>query len=59
MDYSTLTESEVEILDRVIEKFKTYKTKQIVEYMHKEKAYQETKDEETIPYSLAIHLREF
>ena len=35
------------------------KRKRIVEYMHKEKAYQETKDEETIPYSLAIYLESF
>lgn len=37
IDYSVITETDKDILDKVIRKFKSYKTQQIVEYMHKEK----------------------
>lgn len=47
------------ILDKVIRKFKSYKTQQIVEYMHKEKAYSMTEPDAIIPYSLAKDLWEF
>lgn len=59
MDYSVLSDSEKEILDKVILKFKKHKTKDIVEYMHKEKAYIDTEPGEIIPFSLARELREF
>ena len=59
MDYSVLSESEKKVLDRVIKKFKDFDTKQIVKYMHEEKAYKETKDGEVIPFSLAKEIREF
>ena len=59
MDYSVLTDEEKVILDKVIIKFKDYKTKDIVDYMHDEKAYIETKPGEIIPFSLAKEIRVF
>ena len=47
------------ILDKVIEKFKNYKAKDIVDYMHEEKAYKETNAGEIIPFSLAKEIRSF
>ena len=40
-------------------KFKDYKAKEIIDYMHNEKAYIETKPGEIIPFSLAKEIREF
>ena len=59
IDYSVLSEAEIFILDKIITKFRSYKTKQIVEYMHKESAYKMTDPDEIIPYSLTKGLREF
>ena len=59
MDYSVLTDGEKSILDKVISKFSAYKAKDIVEYMHKEKAYTETRPGEIIPFSLAKEIRKF
>lgn len=59
MDYSVLSDDEKEIIDKVIIKFKNYKAKEIVEYMHEEKAYIETKPGDIIPFSLAKEIREF
>ena len=59
MDYSVLSEDEKKIIDKVIKKFKNYKAKDIVEYMHEEKAYIETKPGDIIPFSLAKEIREF
>ena len=57
MDYSIFTDDEKETLNLVIEKFKTYKANEIVDYMHEEKAYNETKAGEIIPFSLAKEIR--
>ena len=59
MDYSVLSEDEKKIIDKVIKKFKNYKAKEIVEYMHEEKAYIATKPGEIIPFSLAKEVRDF
>ena len=59
MDYSILSDGEKAILDRVIDKFKDYKAREIVEYMHEEKAYTETAAGEIIPFSLAKEIRPF
>ncbi|MCR4605236.1 MAG: DUF4065 domain-containing protein [Eubacterium sp.] len=59
MDYSVLNEDEKSILDRVVDKFKDFSTKEIVEYMHKEKAYVETEPGQIIPFSLARLIRDF
>ena len=59
MDYSVLSDGEKAILDKVITKFKDYKAKDIVDYMHDESAYAETKSGEIIPFSLAKEIRTF
>lgn len=58
-DYSILTNEERSVLDAVINKFKDFKAGEIVDYMHEETAYKETKDGEIIPFSLAKDIREF
>lgn len=58
IDYSVLSDDETKILDTVIRKFKNYKTKEIIYYMHDERAYKETKQDEIIPFSLAKEIRE-
>ncbi len=59
MDYSILSDDEKKILDKVILKFQNYKAKEIVDYMHEEKAYENTKPGEIIPFSLAKEIRVF
>lgn len=59
VDYSILTDGDKEILDEVISKFKTFKAKDIVEYMHEEKAYKETTAGAIIPFSLAKEIKAF
>ncbi len=58
-DCSVLDESDKEVLNRVIEKFKNYTARDIVEYMHAEKAYTDTKSGAVIPFSLAGQIRDF
>ena len=48
-----LDEKEKDILNIIIDKFKDYSTKDIVEYMHKEKAYTDTNNNEIISYEYA------
>lgn len=48
-----LKKEEKEIIDKVIHKFKNYKSYEISDYMHKEIAYIETKNNEIIPFSFA------
>lgn len=55
----SITKEEKEIIDKVINKFKNYKSSEISEYMHKEKAYTETKDNEIIPFSFAKEINRF
>lgn len=59
MDYSVLDDKERYILDKVIAKFVDFKAKDIVEYMHEERAYIETNQGEIIPFSLAKEIRAF
>ena len=59
MDYGVLSEEDKLILDQVIQKFKDDKAKEIVDYMHQEKAYLETVAGEIIPFSLAKEIRNF
>ncbi len=59
MDYSVLDAKEKAILDKVIAKFIDFKAKDIVDYMHEEKAYAETKPGDIIPFSLAKEIRAF
>lgn len=59
IDYSILSNNEKDILNKVIVKFKNYKAKEIVDYMHEERAYKETAAGEIIPFSLAKEIRTF
>jgi DNA-binding transcriptional regulator YiaG len=59
VDISTLKDDEKGILEKIIAKFKDYKARDIVDYMHEEKAYKETVTGEIIPFSLAKEIREF
>ena len=59
MDYSVLSTADKKILNTVIKKFKDCKAKEIVDYMHKERAYLETKPGEIIPFSLAKEIKNF
>lgn len=59
MDYGILNEDEKDTLDKVILKFKNYKAKDIVDYMHEERAYKETVADEIIQFSLAKEIRSF
>lgn len=54
-----LKKGEKEIIDKVINKFKNYKSYEISDYMHKEKAYVKTKDNEIIPFTFAKEINEF
>lgn len=56
---SVLTKADKEILDTVIEKFKDWNAQNIIDYMHQEIAYKETKANEIITFSLAKKIREF
>ena len=56
-DLSCLSAEDLEILDKVASKFKNFSAKDIVSYMHEERAYKETVDGEVIPYSLAGEIR--
>lgn len=49
---------ELNVLETVAKKFKDMKSREVVDYMHKEKAYTDTEQYQVIPYSLAKHLRE-
>lgn len=51
-DY-TLSEKELKVIDFVTDYFKDYSSSNIVEYMHKEKAYLETQGNEFISYKYA------
>ena len=49
----TLTPTEIEVIDKVINKFRSLSTNEIIEYMHKEKAYLETKENNFISFGYA------
>ena len=58
-DYSVLTLNDRIVLDAVIEKFKDARAKEIVDYMHEERAYKETSPDAIIPLCLAKEIRPF
>lgn len=55
----TIAKEEKNIIDKVMNKFKNYKSSEISEYMHKEKAYIETKNNEIIPFTYAKEINPF
>ncbi len=54
-----LSKQEKEIINKVINKFKNFKSHEIAEYMHEERAYKETKSDQIITFDLTKDLREF
>ena len=59
IDASCLSDEDIDILDKVVDKFDSFTAKEIVQYMHEEMAYTKTKDKEIIPFSLAKEIKEF
>lgn len=51
-----LSENETNIIDKIIEKFYSFDTNEIVYYMHKEKAYTDTIQNQIIDYSFAKYI---
>lgn len=51
-------EQELSVLELVSNKFKDYRSREIVDYMHEEKAYINTGNHELIPFSLAKELNQ-
>ncbi|MHC1719567.1 MAG: type II TA system antitoxin MqsA family protein [Clostridiaceae bacterium] len=58
VNISDFTFEELNVLETVANTFKNYRAREIVDYMHKEKAYIETENHQIIPYSLAKQLNE-
>ncbi len=54
-----IDDKEREIIDKVISKFKDYKSSEISNYMHEEDAYKQTAPEQIIPFSLTKTLKDF
>lgn len=54
-----MSKKEKDTIDIVINKFKNYKSSEISDYMHKEKAYLETNPDEIISFDFAKELNEF
>lgn len=50
---------ELSVLEKVAITFKTYNSKEIIDYMHKEKAYTDTLPNQIIPFNLVKQLNEF
>lgn len=58
VNISDFSLDELSILETVATTFKTYKSKEIIDYMHKEKAYTDTLPNQIIPFDLAKQLNE-
>jgi putative zinc finger/helix-turn-helix YgiT family protein len=52
----TLSNAEIRVIDEVIERFKNYNTKQIIDKMHEEEAYRNTPEYQPISYEYAKSL---
>lgn len=52
-----LTNNELSSINQVMHKFKNYLTRELVEYMHKEKAYIETLNNEFISFEYAKYIK--
>ena len=58
VNLSEFSLEELNVLEMVATTFKKYKSKEMIDYMHKEKAYTDTMPNQVIPYSLAKQLNE-
>lgn len=52
-----LSAAEIEVLNRIYEKFKSFGSMEISDYSHKEKGYRATKTGETISYAYAMDIQ--
>lgn len=59
IDYSIISSNEKEVLDAVINQFKDYTTKEIVDYSNNEEACSKTHTGDIIPFSLAKDIKAF
>ncbi|PTQ85949.1 putative zinc finger/helix-turn-helix YgiT family protein [Trichococcus patagoniensis] len=58
VNISSFTIEELSVLEMISKKFNNYRSKDIVDYMHKEKAYKETEPYKLISFELAKELNE-
>lgn len=58
INLSSFSLEELSVLEKVATTFKNYKSKEIVDYMHEEKAYTDTEPNQIIPFSLSEKLNE-
>lgn len=58
VNVSDFSLEELAVLETVTSTFKNYKSREIVNYMHEEKAYTDTEAYQIIPYSLAKELKD-
>ena len=56
---SVLSEEDLKVIDDVLDKFKSYNTQELVDYMHQEKAYINTVPSEIISFKYADSLIDF
>ncbi len=59
VNISAFSLEELDVLNSVAAFFRNYKTNEIIDYMHNEKAYKETMPNRIIPYSLAKQLKDW
>jgi len=59
VDLSQFSPEEISVLQAILEKFDHMGSRNISHYMHREIAYQTTKDGDIIPYSLARFIDNF
>lgn len=52
-----LSDAEIQVLNRVYDKFKSFSSSEISDYSHKERGYQQTKMGEIISYSFAKYIQ--
>ena len=52
-----LSDAEIEVLNCIYEKFKTFGSAEISDYSHKEKGYKAAKTGETISYAYAMDIQ--
>lgn len=58
VNISDFSLEELSVLEMVATTFRSFKSKEMIDYMHKEKAYTDTMPDQVIPYSLAKRLNE-
>lgn len=59
INLSSFSLKELSVLEEVATTFKDFKAREIVDYMHEEKAYTDTEPNQLIPFSISKELKEF